>query len=181
MAPDAVAPRVVVHLRGGLSIKVVEDHGRMRVSADGEIDLGCAGTLSQVLAECLRTAPQGVDVDLTGIGFCDSSGLNVLLRAREHARAVGVPLTVSAVSAPVARVLDLTHCDDAFPEAVVSVPFGRGHGRYAARCVGAADDGSPTGWWLNEAGQQPRALRLHVEAVLARRLGVAGIRHGPAW
>ncbi|MBM9435789.1 STAS domain-containing protein [Streptomyces bryophytorum] len=153
---------------------MVEDGGRVRVSVGGEIDLGCADMLRQVLAECLRTAPRGVDVDLTGLGFCDSSGLNALLQAREHALAVGAPLTVSAVSAPVARVLDLTHCGDAFPEAVVSVPFGRRHGRRSARCGDAADNGrGVTDRRPNGAGQEPRALRLHVEAVLARRLGMA--------
>lgn len=180
MAHDVITPRVVEHLHSGLIVRVVEDGGAIRVSVGGEIDLGCADMLHQVLAGCLSTAPHGIDVDLTGVGFCDSSGLNALLRAREHARAVGVRLTVGAVSAPVARVLGHSHCSDTFPEAVVSVPVGRGHRRHSARFGDAADDGTgPTRRWPKEAGQQPRALRLHMEAVLARRLGMAGLPARP--
>lgn len=126
---DVAEPRVVMHLRTGLTVRVARDAGRTRVSVHGEVDLDSADMLNRVLADCLRTSADGagVDVDLTGTGFFDCAGLNTLLRARALAEAFGARFTVSAVSAPVARVLDLTYCRDTFPEAVVrTAPRRRG-------------------------------------------------------
>jgi anti-anti-sigma factor len=109
-----------MHLRTGLIVRVARESGRTRVAVHGEIDLDSADMLNRVLGDCLRADAGGVDVDLTAVGFFDCSGLNTLLRARALAEAFGVRFTLGAVSAPVARVLDLTHCRDAFPEAVVA-------------------------------------------------------------
>ncbi|NJP45771.1 STAS domain-containing protein [Actinacidiphila epipremni] len=121
-ATAAAGPRVVRHLRSGLTIRTVEDGERIRVRVEGEVDLDCADTLHQVLADCLQAGPRGVDLDLTGAEFFDCAGLNALLRARSGARAAGAELTVTAVSPAVARVLDLTHCDEAFPHSVPPPP-----------------------------------------------------------
>ncbi|NUP39586.1 MAG: STAS domain-containing protein, partial [Streptomyces sp.] len=98
---------------------MTEAAGRTRVAVHGEVDLDCADTLYQVLADCLTSTPRGVDVDLTATAFFDCAGLNALLRARTRARATGAELTVTAVSPAVARVLDLTYCREVFPEAAV--------------------------------------------------------------
>lgn len=119
-APEGVTePRVVIHLRTGLTVRVARASGRARVSVHGEIDIDCADVLYHVLRDCLSCYPDGVDVDLSAVAFFDCAGLNALLRARAQARAAGVRLTVGAVSTTVARVLDLTCGGDAFPEAVV--------------------------------------------------------------
>lgn len=126
---DATEPRVVMHLRTGLTVRVARDSGCTRVSVHGEIDLDSADMLSRVLSDCLRASVDGAGVyaDLSGAGFFDCAGLNTLLRARALADAFGVRFTVGAVSAAVARVLDLTYCRDAFPEAVVrNAPRRRG-------------------------------------------------------
>ncbi|CAG7646083.1 STAS domain-containing protein [Actinacidiphila bryophytorum] len=117
--PAASATRVVRHLRSGLTLRMTEAFGRTRIAVHGEVDLDTADTLLRVLADCLESTPAGVDVDLTGTGFFDCAGLNVLLRARAKARATGAELTVLAVSPAVSRLLALTHCDEVFPEAVV--------------------------------------------------------------
>lgn len=116
----AAGPRVVRHLRSGLTVRTSEigTGGAVRVNVRGEIDVDCAGTLYDVLADCLANAPRGVEVDLTGADFFDCAGLNALLRARRYARDVGARLTVSSVSPAVARVLDLTQCR-AFQQATV--------------------------------------------------------------
>ncbi|MFI0941436.1 STAS domain-containing protein [Streptomyces sp. NPDC021020] len=93
---------------------MTEVHGRTLLTVRGEIDLDSAGILDQAAADCLADTPKGVDVDLAGVGFFDCAGLNALLRARALARATGAELNVTAVSSAVARVLDLTHCREAF-------------------------------------------------------------------
>lgn len=124
--PTAAAPRVVRHLRSGVTIRMAEAFGRTRVAVHGEVDLDSAETLRQVLVDCLASTPCGVDVDLSGTGFFDCAGLNALLRARARARATGAELTVIAVSPAVARLLDLTHCREAFPEAGVPAHLSAG-------------------------------------------------------
>lgn len=121
-ATAVAAPRVVRHLRSGLTIRITEDGDRTRVRVEGEVDLDCADTLHQALADCLRATPHGVDVDLTGAEFFDCAGLNALLRARARAHDAGAELNVTAVSPAVARVLDLTHCAEAFPHAAAPAP-----------------------------------------------------------
>jgi anti-anti-sigma factor len=115
-APTAqAAPRVIRHLRSGLSIRMADVLGRTRMTVRGEIDLDCAETLYQALTSCLADTPSGVDVDLAAVDFFDCAGLNVLLRARSAARARGAQLCLTAMSPAVARLLDLTRCREAFP------------------------------------------------------------------
>jgi anti-anti-sigma factor len=122
----AAAPRVVRHLRSGLTLRMTEAFGRTRIAVHGEVDLDTADTLQRVLAGCLASTPGGVVVDLTGTSFFDCAGLNVLLRARAQARTSGTELTVIAVSPAVSRLLALTHCDEVFPEAAVPAHLATG-------------------------------------------------------
>lgn len=119
MATQQVA--VVRHLRSGLVVRLAEADGRIRACVHGEIDLDCADLLERVLADALRSAGGAVDLDLSGVGFFDCAGLNALLRLRALARCEGVELAVVPVSAPVARVLDLTGTWPAFPQAAAAV------------------------------------------------------------
>ncbi|AEW98590.1 STAS domain-containing protein [Streptantibioticus cattleyicolor] len=88
-------------------------HGeRAVVRLYGEIDMDSAPDLTTALALCLETRPHQVIVDLSGVAFCDCSGLDALLRARDHAAVRGIPLTVTGVTAPVVvRLFALTGAD----------------------------------------------------------------------
>ena len=50
-------------------------------------------------------------VDMSGVTFCDSSGLGALLDVRRAAGDAGVAMVLRAVSRQVARLLDLTDAD----------------------------------------------------------------------
>nr|WSX74739.1 STAS domain-containing protein [Streptomyces sp. NBC_00899] len=113
--------RVVRHLQSGLVVRLTEADGRIRACVNGEIDLDCADLLERVLADALRSAPGGLDLDLSAVGFFDCAGLNALLRLRALARRDGAELAVLPVSAPVARLLDLTGTWPAFPLAAAAV------------------------------------------------------------
>lgn len=119
--------RVIRHLRSGLVVRLSEADGRTHAAVDGEIDLDCADLLERVLTDALRSAPGGLHLDLGGVGFFDCAGLNSLLRLRALARQGSAKLTVTPVSAAVARVVDLTQTWAAFPQA-----------------ADAADDGAET-------------------------------------
>lgn len=109
--------RLVRHLRSGLVVRLTEADGRTRAAVHGEIDLDCADLLEDVLTDALRSAPGGVHLDLSGVRFFDCAGLNSLLRVRGLEHPGSAELTVTSVSAAVARVLDLTQTWPAFPRA----------------------------------------------------------------
>jgi anti-anti-sigma factor len=78
----------------------------------GELDL----TASERVVEALRppvaeaVAPRLV-VDMSGVTFCDSSGLGALLDVRRAAADAGVDMVLRDVSRQVARLLDLADAD----------------------------------------------------------------------
>ncbi len=87
----------------------LETTGRCAVvSARGELDSATAPQLERPLLEVLDTpqAASGVVVDLSGVTFCGSAGVRVLLMAGDRARELERPFAV-ACGAFVGRTLDL--------------------------------------------------------------------------
>lgn len=82
--------------------------GDVVVSVAGELDLSSAPAFQrEVLA--LFALPVGrVTLDLAGLTFMDSSGLNVLNRVRSAAADHGVVLALRCVPDEVRRVFDVT-------------------------------------------------------------------------
>ncbi|WP_282204108.1 STAS domain-containing protein [Kitasatospora fiedleri] len=89
---------------------VVEVPGRARVlRLDGEIDLDQQRLLRRALERALRDAPARLLVlDLSRLVFCDVTGLNELLRAREEAEAAGSGLVLAGPLPQTARLLEAT-------------------------------------------------------------------------
>ncbi|HKA99073.1 MAG TPA: STAS domain-containing protein [Streptosporangiaceae bacterium] len=76
----------------------------------GEIDLYTAPRLESELLAAMRSAnpaPQLV-VDMSGVEFCDSTGMNVLLAAHRQACDQGGDLALAAPRAPVRKILEVT-------------------------------------------------------------------------
>jgi anti-anti-sigma factor len=95
----------------GLSVTVDEGERGPIVTVSGEIDLETSPELGAVLASL--DPPGGeVDVDLAGVTYIDSTGLRALLTARDAAREGGGSLRVSATSSIVARLIEITGCQD---------------------------------------------------------------------
>jgi anti-sigma B factor antagonist len=79
------------------------------VSIAGEVDLLRAPTLATVLRDLLRTPGYlRIAVDLRGVSFMDSTGIQILVAAYTDAAAAGRTLRVIGVSPPVRRILRLT-------------------------------------------------------------------------
>ncbi|MFE4633594.1 STAS domain-containing protein [Streptomyces sp. NPDC056773] len=89
---------------------VLIDPGSQRVLARvrGEIDMDDADGLRKNLTTALVSSRDGLDVDLSAVTFCDSSGLHVLLDLNRLALEAGKSLVLTALSRPVARLLRLT-------------------------------------------------------------------------
>jgi anti-anti-sigma factor len=63
------------------------------------------------LRQVIAGADRFVILELTGVSFCDSAGLSVLLWARGEAEAHGVVLVLACVPASLRCVLQMTGAD----------------------------------------------------------------------
>ncbi|WP_371666781.1 STAS domain-containing protein [Streptomyces sp. NBC_00289] len=85
------------------------------VAAFGELDLDSGPELWQVLGCCLHGRIQQLVVDLSGVTFCDCSGLSVLLQAREQSLTANIDLVLVTARAPeVTQLFKLTGADTLF-------------------------------------------------------------------
>ncbi|MFJ8137819.1 anti-sigma factor antagonist [Streptomyces sp. NPDC096013] len=94
---------------------------RTVVVVSGELDIDTEQTLRRALRLALARSSEGVDLDLTGVGFCDCSGLNVLLRVRRIALTDGKTLRIRAAAPGVERLLALTDTSSLFTDAPTPV------------------------------------------------------------
>lgn len=80
----------------------------------GEIDLYTAPTLQAELMAALGASPASLIVDMSGVEFCDSTGINVLLAAHRHARERGGELQLARPGTATRRVLQVTGLESVF-------------------------------------------------------------------
>jgi len=86
------------------------------VITTGEIDLYTAPRLHSELAAVIdKSAPAShVVVDMSGVEFCDSTGMNVLLSCLRQARERGGELELAAPRPAVRKILQVTGLDAVF-------------------------------------------------------------------
>ena len=85
-----------------------ELHGHRTLVACGEIDLATAPTFLEQLVAVAAEAHSPALVDLSGVTFLDSSGLNALVDARQRGQDPDVSLVLLNPSPVCRRVLELT-------------------------------------------------------------------------
>jgi anti-sigma B factor antagonist len=86
------------------------------VTAAGEIDLYTAPKLQADLTAIIDDAAQGVRVilDMSGVEFCDSTGMNTLLAGLRQARERGGELELAAPRPAILKILQVTGLDSVF-------------------------------------------------------------------
>ena len=108
---------------GGCKVPAVELNVSSRsqgdhaiVIATGEIDLYTAPRLHGELAEVIANAAPAsrVIVDMSGVEFCDSTGMNVLLSCLRQVRERGGELELAAPRPAVMKILQVTALDSVF-------------------------------------------------------------------
>ncbi|MFE2474862.1 anti-sigma factor antagonist [Streptomyces sp. NPDC059389] len=80
----------------------------------GELDHDTAEPLRQALEAAQRDGGRLL-VDLSGLDFCDSTGLNLLLGCRLAVRETGGSLELIGLHPPVARMFHITGAERLFP------------------------------------------------------------------
>jgi anti-sigma B factor antagonist len=85
------------------------------MSVAGEIDLYTAPKLHSALMNTLAaSAPLRLVVDMTGVEFCDSTGMNVLLAAQRRAREDGGDVQLASPRPAIRKVLQVTGLESVF-------------------------------------------------------------------
>ena len=85
--------------------------GHLVVHVSGEIDLSARSLFQKRLDDMFEANDDDVVVDLADVSFIDSTGLFVLLQARERLETAGRKLMIARPSRPVTRVLELAGLD----------------------------------------------------------------------
>ncbi|MDI6100897.1 STAS domain-containing protein [Actinoplanes sp. NEAU-A12] len=91
-----------------MMITRLDDGGVTRLMLRGELDMATGDDLGQQVARVLADRPEHLIVDLAGLTFCDSSGIDVLLAARESAGRAGIGFQVARPRGIVHRSLSVT-------------------------------------------------------------------------
>jgi anti-anti-sigma factor len=91
-------------------------NGYQIVSVTGELDIATAEQAYSYISEVIDGRPAPVSVDLSGVSFCDASGLGALARIARHARQAGRQLKLTSARPSLMKIMRITGLDRAFPE-----------------------------------------------------------------
>jgi anti-sigma B factor antagonist len=81
---------------------------------EGEIDLHISPQIAVALREIIQEKPRKVVVDLSKVGYIDSSGLAVLIEGMQKVEAYGGKLYLVALRENVRAVFETMRLDQAF-------------------------------------------------------------------
>lgn len=95
---------------------VVEErrNGATVVAAQGEIDVATAPALRETLELVIERDEGPVVVDLTAVTFIDSTGLGVLIGARQRSMDAGRALSIVIVEPRILKVFEITGLTEVF-------------------------------------------------------------------
>lgn len=99
LAATPVAPGVEIHRT---------DTEATVCALSGDLDADSLGPAEQALTRLVEQRPRRVVVDLHEVAFCDSTGLNLLLKVRLAAAAAEIEFRLAAPSAQITRLLEIT-------------------------------------------------------------------------
>lgn len=99
-----------------LQIDVESEAGTTRIRLDGELDIHTAPGVAEAVRSALEGGADTVVFDAGNLRFCDSSGIQVLVQARERLVADGGRLRIEGVHGSVQKVLSVTGLLDLFSE-----------------------------------------------------------------
>jgi anti-anti-sigma factor len=118
--------------RGGLGLAVSTGDGYTIAALSGELDVACAPVLREQLLGVLRPRASRLVVDLSGVSFCDASGLAVLVGTGRRARLLGGVLRLAAPAHAVTvalRISGLLRQFDIFPTVLAATTRPQSAGR----------------------------------------------------
>lgn len=94
-----------------LNVEIESANGRARVALSGELDISSAGRVEDELTALQAQSPELLVLDLRALEFMDSTGLRLIVRADEAARAGGTRFVIVRGPEPVQRVFQIVGLD----------------------------------------------------------------------
>ena len=91
-----------------ITIESSTDGATASVSLAGELDVHTAPQVAEVLDGALDAGATSITIDVSQLRFCDSSGIQVLVQARERALTAGGSVRLAGVHGTVEKVLSVT-------------------------------------------------------------------------
>ena len=88
--------------------------GRTVLAVAGEVDIYSAPTLRDRLTDLIESGDHTVIVDLSGVGFLDSTGLGTLVAGLKQASGVGGQLPLVCAQDRILRLFVITGLDSVF-------------------------------------------------------------------
>ncbi|MEU8529269.1 MULTISPECIES: STAS domain-containing protein [Streptomyces] len=95
-------------------VEVTSGDGAVVLALSGELDHDTAEPLRVALAEQIEAGARRIVVDCARLRFCDSTGLNALLRARLQAQENGGRVELADLRPPVSRMFEITGAHTVF-------------------------------------------------------------------
>ena len=93
-----------------------DGEGNQIISVTGELDIATAEQAYAYISDVIDAWPAPVSVDLSGLTFCDASGLGALARIARDARQAGRQLRLTAARPSLLKIMRITGLDRAYPE-----------------------------------------------------------------
>jgi anti-sigma B factor antagonist len=180
LAPS-MTPRGTHYPLPSLAFSALSRDGCIIATISGDLDIACVPALREQILGLLGPRANRIVVDLSGVTFCDASGLAVLFGAGRRAWLLGGVLRLAAPAPPVTAVLRLTGLDvhfeifDTVPAAVSAPATPSARPASLDRRMSGGPDGQPAEpgrSWRWTAAADDDGVREAVAAVLA---------HADAW
>jgi anti-anti-sigma factor len=100
---------------GDLRIVVREQGTTTMIEVEGEWDLASVPTAQETISRVLERGPECVVLDLSGLGFIDSSGLHAIVELSKRAAAQETRLVIIRGPRAVQRLFEITGLDASLP------------------------------------------------------------------
>ncbi|MEU1054178.1 STAS domain-containing protein [Streptomyces sp. NPDC005876] len=92
----------------------IHEAGPVVLTVTGELDHHTAPQLSQALNHAPLADGSPLVIDLTGLAYCDSTGITVLVTAYHRAQSTGSSLSLAGLSHDLTRVFQTVGLDQVF-------------------------------------------------------------------
>jgi anti-sigma B factor antagonist len=116
--------------RGRLLTRRMPGHTVLAVG--GELDIATTAALRVQIIQVLSATTTPVIIDLSGVSFCDASGLALLVGAQRRAQRDGRTVVLAGPRPSVLKLLHITGLDRAFTIHPTLAAAQRGSGHHSA-------------------------------------------------
>lgn len=95
-------------------VHIESDADSVIVRPQGDVDMSRSPHLRQALRDAMASKPRGLIVDLSEVGYMDSSGLATLVEAMRTAKRGGTKMILCAMNDKVRAIFEIARLDQFF-------------------------------------------------------------------